>query len=141
MTRNREGDRESRENGAHWPILAAKPPPRKTPSDLVLRRPANIHAICEEYRAAVSIDPAHDAEDRRAARGVVCPMLVMWSESGPLGVWYRDAGGPLGIWKRWAGDVRGQPMAAGHFFPEELPEQTAAILGAFFAGRAAAGYA
>src|SRR5215207_4832487 len=45
ITRNSEEDCErceSRENGAHWPILAAKLPSRKTPSDLgldlVLRR-------------------------------------------------------------------------------------------------------
>jgi haloacetate dehalogenase len=41
---------------------------------------------------------------------------------------------PIGIWREWATDVRGQAVAAGHFFPEEIPDETAAALRAFFAG-------
>jgi hypothetical protein len=29
-------------------------------------------------------------------------------------------------------DVQGHPLHAGHFFPEEAPEATAAVLGQFF---------
>jgi haloacetate dehalogenase len=118
----------------------AFPPAAREAYLRVLRRPANVHAICEEYRAAASMDPAHDAEDRSAGRSVVCPLLVLWSEAGPLGLWYQEAGGPLGIWRHWASDVQGRAVAAGHFFPEELPEQTAAILGAFFAASLAASH-
>ena len=39
---------------------------------------------------------------------------------------------PLGLWQAWANDVRGHGLEAGHFFPEEMPEETAAILGSFF---------
>src|SRR5262249_23929150 len=31
-----------------------------------LRDPARVHAICEEYRAAATLDHQHDLEDRRA---------------------------------------------------------------------------
>ena len=97
-----------------------------------LRRPQSVHAICEEYRAAASMDVEHDAADRSAGRRITSPTLVLWSKSGPLGSWYAEAGGPLGIWRRWATDVRGQPVAAGHFFPEEAPDETTSILRAFF---------
>jgi haloacetate dehalogenase len=97
-----------------------------------LRRPESIHAICEEYRAAASIDVEHDADDRRAGRRVTSPLLVLWSETGPLGTWYDQAGGPLGIWRQWAVDVQGRAIAAGHFFPEESPAHTASILQQFF---------
>ena len=40
------------------------------------RDPATIRATCEDYRAAASIDLAHDAED--ADRRVECPLLVLW---------------------------------------------------------------
>jgi len=100
-----------------------------------LRRADSAHAICEEYRAAATIDAEHDADDRRAGRRITRPMLVLWSETGPLASWYAGAGGPLGIWRSWATDVRGQAVAAGHFFPEEIPDQTANILLPFFAGR------
>jgi haloacetate dehalogenase len=98
-----------------------------------LGRAESVHAICEEYRAAASVDAEHDADDRRAGRRVTSPLLVLWSETGPLGSWYDGAGGPLGIWRNWATDVRGRAVAAGHFFPEEIPEQTASLLGEFFA--------
>ena len=97
-----------------------------------LSNPASIHAICEEYRAAATIDREHDAEDRLAGRRITCPVLALWSDRGPLGQWYSEVGGPTGIWQAWADDVQGVPVAAGHFFPEEIPQETAAALTGFF---------
>jgi haloacetate dehalogenase len=97
-----------------------------------LSHPARVHAICEEYRAAATLDCQHDEADREAGRRIVCPLLALWSETGPLGSWYAEAGGPIGLWQRWADDVRGYPVNAGHFFPEEIPEQTATALSSFF---------
>jgi haloacetate dehalogenase len=34
----------------------------------------------------------------------------------------------------WAYDVQGQALAAGHFFPEEAPEETAEALNRFLEG-------
>jgi haloacetate dehalogenase len=99
-----------------------------------LRDPAHVHAICEEYRAAASLDAQHDAVDRRGGRRITCPVLVLWSGSGPLANWYADAGGPLALWRSWANDVRGRALSAGHFFPEELPDETAEALADFFTG-------
>jgi pimeloyl-ACP methyl ester carboxylesterase len=59
------------------------------------------------------------------------PVLALWSADGPLGTWYAGAGGPLGVWRRWADDVRGDAIPAGHFFPEERPDQTAERLRQF----------
>jgi len=97
-----------------------------------LSNPVSIHAICEEYRAAATLDREHDAEDRLAGRGISCPVLALWSDRGPLAQWYSEMGGPVGIWQAWADDVRGVPVAAGHFFPEEIPQETAALLSSFF---------
>ena len=97
-----------------------------------LRDPAHVHAICEEYRAAATVDHEHDAADRQAGRRISCPVLALWSGSGPLGEWYADAGGPLELWRVWASDVRGGPVEGGHFFVEEWPERTADALSAFF---------
>jgi haloacetate dehalogenase len=90
-----------------------------------LRDPAHVHAICEEYRAAATIDHEHDLADRRVGRRIACPLLVLWSGRGPLQSWYAEAGGPLALWRAWADDVRGGPLDAGHFFPEEIPQRTA----------------
>jgi haloacetate dehalogenase len=97
-----------------------------------LRDDARVHAICEEYRAAASIDREHDQEDRSARRKIDCSVLALWSRSGALETWYSDEGGPLALWREWAKDVEGEAVSGGHFFPEEEPEQTAELLGRFF---------
>jgi haloacetate dehalogenase len=92
------------------------------------RDPATVHAICEEYRAAATLDYQHDETDR-GTRRITCPTLVLWSHRGPVAEWYE----PLEIWKSWADEVRGGPMAAGHFLPEEAPGETADHLIEFLA--------
>ena len=97
-----------------------------------LRDPAHLHAICEEYRAAAGIDRVHDRADREAGRRIDCPLLALWSRSGPLSSWYADLGGPTGTWRGLAADVSGWPVDGGHFFAEEHPVSTAGALGEFF---------
>jgi haloacetate dehalogenase len=84
---------------------------------------ATVHAICEEYRASATLDREHDEADR-GARRIACPTLVLWSDTGPLATWYE----PLDVWKTWASDVDGGPISAGHFIPEEAPDETAGRL-------------
>jgi haloacetate dehalogenase len=97
-----------------------------------LREPAHAHAICEEYRAAAAIDRDHDEADQKAGRLISCPMLVLWSGKGPLNSWYEKEGGPIGLWKTFADQVSGEALDGGHFFPEELPQQTADALARFY---------
>jgi haloacetate dehalogenase len=97
-----------------------------------LRDPATAHAICEEYRAAATLDFAQDMNDREVGHRIACPTLALWGKGGPLDHWYADAGGPLGIWRDWANDVTGHPIEGGHFFPEHNPCETALELRAFF---------
>ena len=95
------------------------------------RDPARVHGICEEYRAAATIDVEHDRADKEASRRIECPMLHLWAEKGPLDTFYAKDGGPLGIWRQWAPRVHGQAMKGGHFFPEENPEDTAVLVKQF----------
>jgi len=96
-----------------------------------LRDPDRVHAICEEYRAAATIDREHDADDRRTGRRIRCPALVLWAAQGALATWYADEGGPLAIWSDLCDHVEGHPVAGGHFFPEEHPDELAAELAEF----------
>jgi haloacetate dehalogenase len=99
-----------------------------------LRDPLHVHAICEEYRAAAGIDREHDEADLAAGRRIACPLLALWSATGGLDSWYREAGGPLEIWRRWADKVSGGPVSGGHFFAEEAPDLTAQLLSDFLGG-------
>lgn len=97
------------------------------------RDAARVGAICEEYRAAATIDVEHDRVDKGASRRIECPMLHLWAEGGPLDLFYANDGGPLGIWRQWAPHAQGQAVKGGHFFPEENPEDTAKLLRRFLA--------
>lgn len=90
------------------------------------RNPQTIHAICEDYRAAVSIDLAHEQADR-GRRRIACPVLALWGRNGRLESWY-DV---LSIWREWADDVRGHAIDSGHYLPEEAPDQVYEALHAF----------
>ena len=86
--------------------------------------PAAIHATCEDYRAGASIDLDHAAAD--GARRVVCPLLVLWGERGTVG----RLEPVIDIWREKAVNVTGRSLPAGHFLPEEVPEETlSALLG------------
>jgi haloacetate dehalogenase len=91
-------------------------------------RPENIHAICEEYRASISLDRAHDEADR-GRRFITCPVLALWSRGGFLGTW-DDV---LATWREWAHDVRGRAVDCGHFLAEEAPDEVANELRTFMA--------
>jgi len=93
-----------------------------------LRDPETIHAICEDYRAATTIDYEHDAQDREAGRRITCPVLALWGSRGNLQEWY-DV---LEVWRGWAEDVRGKALDSGHYIPEEAPEEALSEIRAFF---------
>ncbi len=82
------------------------------------RDPATIHAICEDYRAAASIDLDHDAAD--AGRKVTAPLLALWGAKGTVGALY-DV---LATWREKAMDVRGRSLDCGHSLQEEMPQET-----------------
>ena len=92
------------------------------------RDPATIHAMCEDYRAAATVDMAHDEADRNAGRRIAAPLLALWGAKGRLEAWY-DV---LAIWREWAREVRGRALDCGHYVPEERPQEVAAELEAFF---------
>jgi haloacetate dehalogenase len=88
------------------------------------RDPAVIHATCEDYRAAASIDLEHDRADRDSR--IAVPLLVLW---GALGVIERSYD-VLGLWSARAERVSGQALPCGHFLAEEAPDETLeALLG------------
>jgi haloacetate dehalogenase len=85
-----------------------------------LRDPARVHAICEEYRAAATLDLAHDQADRNNGRRIASPLLL-WSASGALDDWYAEAGGPRALWRDWADEVQGGPASRRPFLPGRDP--------------------
>nr|WP_244396042.1 alpha/beta hydrolase [Beijerinckia indica] len=87
--------------------------------------PATRHAICEDYRAAASIDLEHDAAD--SDKKINAPLLALWGGRGTVGALY-DV---LETWREKAHDVRGHAIDCGHSPQEEKPEALLEALDAF----------
>jgi haloacetate dehalogenase len=88
-----------------------------------------MHAMCEDYRAAASIDLIHDRADRDAAKKLQMPLRVLWGERGLVAKCFS----PIEDWKRVAEDVSGKALPCGHYIPEELPLDLLAQTELFFA--------
>ncbi|MGI8596308.1 MAG: alpha/beta fold hydrolase [Thermoleophilaceae bacterium] len=108
--------------GALGPGIEAFAPDAVAEYERCYSDPAAIHASCEDYRAAATIDLEHDEAD--AGRTIEAPLLALWGANGKVG--QREA--VLEVWRERAADVRGRALECGHFLPEELPEETAGEL-------------
>jgi haloacetate dehalogenase len=94
--------------------------------------PATITAMCEDYRAAATIDLVHDRASRDQKQKIACPTLVLWGERGLVNRLYQ----PLEVWRDYcAGPLSGHTIAAGHYLAEEAPAPTIAAMQAFLSGR------
>jgi len=88
--------------------------------------PRTIHATCEDYRAAASIDLIHDRQDSR--KKLKMPLLALWGKQGVVEALF-DC---LADWREVAADVRGCALNCGHFIPEEKPNDLVAELRRFW---------
>jgi haloacetate dehalogenase len=96
------------------------------------RSPDAIRGMCEDYRAAATIDLEHDRASRAAGRKVQCPMLVLWAKRNLVEKLYD----PLAVWREYcAAEVIGEAIDCGHYIPEEAPQATLAWFERFFVAR------
>ncbi|MEL6572772.1 MAG: alpha/beta hydrolase [Pseudomonadota bacterium] len=82
-----------------------------------IQNPETVHAMCEDYRAAATVDMEHDDEG-----GVIrCPIHVLWGANGVIEKCF-DC---LGLWRQRAEVVSGRALPGGHYLAEELPDLVA----------------
>ena len=79
----------------------------------------SMHAMCEDYRAAATIDLTHDRADRELGKKLRMPLHVLWGEHGLVHKCFK----PLEDWKKVSNQVTGRAVACGHYIPEELPAE------------------
>ena len=83
--------------------------------------------MCEDYRAAASIDLQHDRADEQAR--IVCPLRVLWGERGVVHRLFA----PISDWQaRSSGTVTGRSTPGGHYIAEETPDLLADEMISFF---------
>jgi haloacetate dehalogenase len=95
-----------------------------------LSAPGAARGLCEDYRAAASVDLDHDREDRTLGHRVAAPLLVLWGNQGAV----HRCFDPLAEWRQAARVVQGASLACGHYLPEEVPEELLAAVLPFLAG-------
>lgn len=94
-----------------------------------IKDPATIHAMCEDYRATMTVDFEMDTADFAAGRKIACPALVLWGATGGVGRHHQ----PLSVWPDYCADLRGgAALPAGHYLVDEAPAETEAALRGFF---------
>ena len=91
--------------------------------------PANIHAMCEDYRAAASIDLEHDRSD--LDKKIACPLLALWGQKSPLNRPY-DV---LALWRERVSNVTCKALPGGHMLQEDVPDQFVAEVRSFVRAR------
>jgi len=79
-----------------------------------------MHAMCEDYRAAATIDLVHDRADREQGKKLQMPLKVLWGEHGLVNKCFE----PVDDWKKVSSsEVSGRAVPCGHYIPEELPQE------------------
>lgn len=118
---------------AHVGRGATEPPPFFSKAALAdyleaIRTPEAIVGMCEDYRAAATIDLVHDRESRDRGERIRAPLLVLWGARNILGSLYDVRA----VWQDYAaGPVEARALSCGHYLPEEDPEGVLAALEAF----------
>ena len=85
-----------------------------------LKNPETIRAICEDYRAAATIDLIDDRISRKNNIKLMIPILVLWGNKGKINEWYD----PISIWQNYSSQkVLGNAINSGHYLAEENPEE------------------
>jgi haloacetate dehalogenase len=107
------------------------PPPDEMGKDnyadvwAAFRDPAVVHGMCEDYRAGLRVDRAHEEADRAAGRKIECSMLLLVSTDDDLDI----HGDPKAIWQPWAaGELHSRPIHSGHHQAEGSPDELARVL-------------
>jgi len=91
-----------------------------------MRDPEAVRASCDDYRAAATLDIAHDDAD--GERRLSCPLRVLWGAHGVIEACFD----PLALWRLRAEQVSGRALPGGHYLAEECPGAIAEEVLAFF---------
>ncbi|MGK7866809.1 alpha/beta fold hydrolase [Falsiroseomonas sp. E2-1-a20] len=91
--------------------------------------PDQVHAVCEDYRATVTLDYEMDRKDF-GKRRIECPVLVLWGSNSHVGRHLAV----MEAWTPWAPDLRGWAIPTGHYPAEQRPDLVLGAFLPFFAG-------
>ncbi|KAF7548510.1 hypothetical protein G7Z17_g7016 [Cylindrodendrum hubeiense] len=92
---------------------------------------AAVHAMCQDYRAAATLDLEEAKEDLKNGRLLRCPLLVLWGKHGVIEKCFDAV-------KEWQDvtepgiTVQGNSVDSGHYIPEHAPQEVVSAIVDFF---------
>jgi haloacetate dehalogenase len=84
-----------------------------------IKNPDTLRAMCEDYRAAYTIDLEHDRSDRKNEIKLNIPLRILWGDRGVV----HKCFSPIDDWQVVANHVSGRTLPSGHYIPEEAPNE------------------
>ncbi|CAN8096146.1 unnamed protein product [Discula destructiva] len=96
-----------------------------------LSDPDTVHAMCQDYRAAATLDLEEQRRDLADGRHIKCPLMVLWGKHGVVEKCF-DA---LAEWRRVTEqgvDVSGHAVESGHYIPEQTPADVVSAIREYF---------
>ena len=94
----------------------------------VWRDPQYIHGSCSDYRATLAVDILHDEADQHTK--VTCPSLALWGSDGAMARLFDMEK----VWSERCATLRVSSLPGGHFFIDQSPQATLAVLSDFLRG-------
>lgn len=85
-----------------------------------LADPATIHAMCQEYRASVTLDLEEAQQDMQQGKLLQNPLRIIWARHGVIGKYFHA----VEEWKAVSNaSVDGHDVDSGHYIPEDVPDE------------------
>lgn len=96
-----------------------------------LSDPDTVHSMCQDYRAAATLDMEEQRKDITDGKQIACPLRVLWGKHGVVEKCF-DA---LAEWRKVTDEkvsVDGHAVESGHYIPEQVPEDVISSIREFF---------
>ncbi|KFA64895.1 hypothetical protein S40285_02855 [Stachybotrys chlorohalonatus IBT 40285] len=93
--------------------------------------PAAVHAMCNDYRAAASLDLDEARQDLKNGRLIQCPVRVLWGKQGVIERCFKA----VEDWRAVTAEgvpVHGSAVDSGHYIPEQVPDDVVSNILDFF---------
>ncbi|KAK8922740.1 Fluoroacetate dehalogenase [Metarhizium anisopliae] len=90
-----------------------------------------VHAMCNDYRAAATVDLDEQRADLEKGRLIKAPVRIIWGKKGVIEKCF-DA---MAEWRKVVGEgvvLDGYSVDSGHYIPEEAPDDVVKAVCEFF---------
>lgn len=97
-----------------------------------------VHSMCEDYRAAATVDLEEQRADLKAERKIKCPFRALWGSKGMVEKKFDAVREWEKVCEPGCVDKKSRAVQSGHYIPEEAPDELLEDIMEFFGGEKSA---